>query len=340
LIKRIILLLKVHEPMNMTTDKFTPAGPQDPERKEPPRRFSYPPPKMNTNWISRKWVDLAYGNESPNQRLDIYLPEQGDGPFPVIVAMHGGAFMGGDKADMQVTPMMSGLQNGYAVAPINYRLSGEAKFPAPIQDCKSAIRFLRANAAQYHLDPNKIAVWGASAGAHLAALVGTSPTIHELDDPAKADQYISCEVQAVVIWSGPTENFLKMDEEFHRSGRGTPDHSEEASPESRLMGRKITEIPELARKASPMSYITEDVPPFLIQHGELDHIVPVEQSIEFAAAIARTAGPERVALDVLPGVDHHGDPAFETDENIQRIWAFLDQCLLQRGAETAAESSI
>jgi dipeptidyl aminopeptidase/acylaminoacyl peptidase len=118
-----------------------------------------------------------------------------------------------------------------------------------------------------------------------------------------------------------------MDEEFRQSGRGTPNHSAEDSPESLLMGKKITEIPELVRMASPMTYVTKDVPSFLIQHGELDHIVPVEQSIGFAATIAQVAGPERVTLEVLPEVYHHGDPAFETAENIQRVLAFLDQCL-------------
>jgi acetyl esterase/lipase len=314
----------------MSTDKLTPAAPQGPERKGPPGRLPYPPPKMDTSQISRKWLDLAYGNESPNQRLDIYLPEQGNGPFPVIVAMHGGAFLGGDKADVQAKPMMSGLPRGYAVASINYRLSGEAKFPAPIRDCKSAIRFLRANAPGFHLDPDRIAVWGGSAGGYLAAMLGTSPTTRELDDPAADNLNVSCAVQAVVDWCGPAENFLKMDDEFRHSGRGTPNHSEEDSPESLLMGRKITEIPELVRMASPMTYVTANVPPFLIQHGELDHIVPVEQSIEFATAIARAAGPERVTLEVLPGVGHHGDPAFETDENIQRVLTFLDQCLLLR----------
>jgi len=311
----------------MSTERCMPTGPQNPERKGPPPRPPFPPPRMDTSRISRKWLNLAYGDASPNQKLDIFLPEQGNGPFPVIVAVHGGAFLGGDKGDMQVAPMMSGLRHGYAVAPINYRLSGEAKFPAPVQDCKSAVRFLRANASRYHLNPDRIALWGASAGAHLAALVGTSPIVRELDDPAD-DVKVSCEVQAVVTWSGPCEDFLRMDEEFRLSGRGIPNHSAEDSPESLLMGRTITEVPESVRMASPMTYVTEAVPPFLIQHGELDHIVPVEQSVEFSSAIARIAGPERVTLEVLADVYHHGDPAFETDENIQRVWAFLDQCLL------------
>jgi acetyl esterase/lipase len=134
-------------------------------------------------------------------------------------------------------------------------------------------------------------------------------------------------VQAVVDWCGPAEDFLKMDEEFLQSERGTPDHSQPDSPESLLMGRPITEIPERVREASPMHYVTQDVAPFLIQHGELDHVVPVQQSIGLAAAIERIAGPEKVTLEVLKGVYHHGDPAFETGENLDRVFAFLDQHL-------------
>ena len=313
----------------MSDDNSTPTASHDSERKLPPRRPPIQIAMMDTSQISRKWLDLTYGIESPSQSLDIYLPEQGDGPFPLIVAIHGGAFLFGDKADVQALPMMSGLHQGYAVASINYRLSGEAKFPAPVQDCKSAIRFLRINSAHYHLDPDKIAVWGGSAGGYLSAMLGTSPMIRELDNPA-ADLGVSCAVQAVVDWCGPTENFIKMDEEFRESGRGIPDHSDVDSPESRLMGAKITEIPELVRKASPMTYITENVPPFLIQHGELDHKVPMEQSIEFAGTIARIAGAEKVTFEVLPGVAHHGDPGFETEENVHRVLSFLDQCLLSK----------
>jgi hypothetical protein len=237
--------------MSVSNDKCTPAAPQGLERKGPPGRFPFPPPKMDTSRIARKWLDLSYGDDSPRQRLDIYLPDQGDGPFPVIVAIHGGGFEGGDKDEMQIWAMMSGLQRGYAVAPINYRLSGEATFPAPVQDCKAAVRFLRANSIKYQLDPNRIAAWGGSAGGYFAAMLGTSVSVRELDGPADVNKSVSCAVQAAVDWCGPTENFLKMDEEFNRSGLGTPSHSGKDSPESRLMGRHILEIPDLVRKAQP-----------------------------------------------------------------------------------------
>ena len=101
------------------------------------------PPAANTEHIKRKFLDIPYANLSPAQKLDIYLPDEGDGPFPVIVSIHGGAFMGCDKADLQVMPMLQGLKRGYAVVAVNYRLSWEAKFPALVQDVKAAIRWIR-----------------------------------------------------------------------------------------------------------------------------------------------------------------------------------------------------
>ncbi|MBN2394643.1 MAG: alpha/beta hydrolase [Anaerolineae bacterium] len=106
-------------------------------------------PEANTTHIKRKRFDLAYVPISPAQKLDIYWPAEGHGPFPVIVSIHGGAFMGGDKRDVQLVPMLEGLERGYAVVGVNYRMSGEAKFPALVHDVKAAIRWIRANAAAY-----------------------------------------------------------------------------------------------------------------------------------------------------------------------------------------------
>ena len=108
--------------------------------------IAFEPPRADTRRIRRKWLDLAYADRSPSQKLDLYLPDEGNGPFPVIVSLHGGAFMGCDKADLQILPMLRGLKRGYAVAGVNYRLSGEATFPAPVQDDKAAVRWIRAHA--------------------------------------------------------------------------------------------------------------------------------------------------------------------------------------------------
>src|SRR5512136_1476982 len=164
--------------------------------------IQFTPPPADTSHIKRKFLDVSYAPLSPTQKLDIYLPDEDEGPFPVIMAFHGGAFMGCDKADMQVMPMLEGLKRGYAVVAINYRLSGEAKFPALVHDAKAAIRWIRANAAHYHLDPKRIAAWGGSAGGYLASMLGTSAGVPELEDLRMGNPDHPSHVQAVVSWYG------------------------------------------------------------------------------------------------------------------------------------------
>ena len=112
-------------------------------------------PAADISRIKNKWLDIPYANKSASEKLDIYLPDEGKGPFPVIISVHGGAFLGGDKADAQLNPMLQGLKLGYAVVSVNYRLSGEAIFPANIMDVKAAVRWVKANARQYKLNPDK-----------------------------------------------------------------------------------------------------------------------------------------------------------------------------------------
>ena len=283
------------------------------------------PSKAITDHIKRKWLDIAYASISPAQKLDIYLPDEGDGPFPVIISIHGGAFMFGDKADEQLNPMLKGLNHGYAIVSINYRMSGEAIFPANINDVKAAIRWVKANAAEYKFSPKRIALWGGSAGANLAALAGTSGDVKELEDMSMGNANQSSRVMAVVDWFGPT-NFLLMDEQLKETGNGKPDKSEANSPLSKVLGQKITEIPEKVKMANPESYITSDDPPFLIQHGTKDPIVPTQQSINFAKKLETVLGKEKVTLVLLEG-SKHGGPAFQTPENLKLVVAFLDAYL-------------
>ena len=286
------------------------------------------PPQANIDHVLRKWLDVPYAVLSPAQRLDIYLPDEGDGPFPVIVSIHGGAFMGCDKADLQVLPMLEGLKRGYAVVAINYRLSGEARFPALVHDAKASVRWIRANAQRYHLDPDRIAAWGGSAGGYLASMLGTSAGIQELEDLSLGNPDYPSHVQAVVVWFGPTD-FLKMDEQLAELGLPSPpgmEHNRANSPESLLLGLKITEIPERVRAANPETYIRQDAAPFLLQHGTKDAVVPVQQSINFAAKLKAALGPQMVTLELLEGAEH-ADPRFEASENVERVLSFLDQHL-------------
>jgi acetyl esterase/lipase len=284
------------------------------------------PPPADTSHIRRKFLDIRYAFQSPAQLLDIYLPEDGKGPFPVILALHGGAFMGCDKADMQVLPMLTGLKRGYAVVSANYRMSGEAKFPALVWDVKAVVRWIRANAAQYSFDPNRIAAWGGSAGAYLASMLGTSAGVTELEDLRMGNADQPCHVQAVVSWYGPT-NFLKMDEQLAAAGLELPvgmRHNEPDSPESLLLGRKITSIPFRVRAANPETYIQKDCPPFFLQHGTKDAVVPCQQTVDFAARLTETFGEKKIRLELLKGAEH-ADPRFETPQNVSKILDFLDE---------------
>lgn len=276
----------------------------------------------DTSSIKTKYLDVAYAGGSTSQKLDVYVPNSGSGPFPVIVAIHGGAFRMGDKADEELVPMLAGLSRGYAVVSINYRLSEEAKSPAQVNDAKAAIRFIRANAGKYNLDPNKIVAWGGSAGAYLAAILGTSGGVADLEDMSQGNPDQSSSVQAVVDWFGPI-SFLEMDPQFTASGIGPANHDAADSPESQLLGKALTEVPELVRKADPTTYITSDDPPFFIEHGTKDSDVPTEQSINFAGDLAKVLGAENVTLKLLEGATHAG-PEFTTAENVDLVLDWID----------------
>jgi acetyl esterase/lipase len=300
------------------------------DKSIPPSHYAIQeaPPPANVDYIKHKFLDIPYARLSPAQKLDIYLPEEQNGPYPVIMVFHGGAFMGCDKADLQLLPMLEGLNRGYAVISINYRMSGEAKFPALVQDAKAAVRWIRANAKQYKLDPEKMAAWGGSAGGYLSTMLGTSAGIPELEDFSLGNPDQPSHIQAVVAWYGPT-NFLKMDLQLAESGMQPPlgfRHSEANSPESLLLGQIITEIPEKVKAANPETYIRPNAPPFLLQHGIKDDTVPVQQSIEFAAKLKLVLGEDNVELDLIEGAKH-ADAKLESPENVERVLDFLDKHL-------------
>jgi acetyl esterase/lipase len=268
-------------------------------------------------------LDLRYADTAARQLLDLYLPDTPPPPggYPLIVHIHGGAWRVGDKRDRQLHAPQQMLAQGYALAAVNYRLSGEARFPAQIHDVKAAIRWLRAHAAEYRLDPQRVAAWGGSAGGHLASLVGTSAGVAALEDLAMGHPTQRSDVQAVVSWFGPTD-FLKMDVYLRQTGCGTPDHGAPDSPESQLLGAPISEVPDAVRRANPESWLRPDCPPFLLQHGTRDHLVPYQHSVRLADRIDEVAGAGRARLTLLEGA-RHGGPEFETAENLAVVRGFL-----------------
>lgn len=249
------------------------------------------------------------------QRLDLYLPEKNDKPLPVLIWVHGGGWRAGSKDGCP--PLRQGfLGKGYALASLGYRLSSDAIFPAQIEDVKAAIRWLRAHAAKYHLDPKRFAVWGSSAGGHLVALLGTSGEVKEFDRGAHLEQ--SSRVQAVIDYYGPAD-FIRF-----VNTPGYESHRTKTSPENLLVGGMISEQPELAARVSPVTYVTPDDPPFFIVHGDADPTVPINQSEAMHAAL-RKAKVEST-LVIIPG-GKHGGPQFSEPNLLQRIEAFLSKSL-------------
>lgn len=268
--------------------------------------------------------DLAYASVSSAEKLDLYVPA-GNGPFPLIIYVHGGGWRIGDKS----LPVQRGivarfLKEGYAIASLNYRLSGEAKFPAAVQDVKTAVRWLRAHAQEYDLDPNKFSAWGDSAGANLVSVLGTSCGAADLEgaELGNADQS-SC-VQAVVDFYGPTD-LLQMDQEFSGTSCAA-NHNQANSGESQYIGGPIQQNKTAAEKANPITYITADDPPFFIEHGTADCTVPPQQSQLLHDALKPVIGADKVTLTYLQGAEH-GDKMFVTQSNLDLVAAFLNKYL-------------
>ncbi len=281
------------------------------------------PPRAPSTWdlaggapATPTFADVAYADVSPSQELDLYLPP-GKGPFPMVMRIHGGAFQAGNST-MAEADVQKFLAAGFALASVNYRLSCEALFPAAPQDVFAAVRFLRANAEKYKLDPQQFALWGESAGANLAALVGVAGGRNSyLDDPALGNADTSSAVQAVVGWIGPY-NFLTMDAEF--AARTPAECGGELqldlldSALTAYLGAPMSEVPELADAASPGSaypYVVPGVrfPPFLLAAGSADCLIPTEQSAAFNRLLNNAGGTSEIV--VLPGAGHL-DAGFKT----------------------------
>lgn len=239
--------------------------------------------------------DVVYAErESGPLELDLYLPAD-DGPHPLVVWIHGGAWMEGDRTWMD--ELARGLPDrGYALASVSYRLTDVATFPAQIEDCRAAVRWLRAHADEYDLDPDRVSAWGPSAGGHLVALLGTAPdaTFDSVERTVNPDA--SHAVDAVIDFYGPSDLRAMAEDP------SDIDHGASASPEGRLIGGAVRDNPEEAAAASPVTYVDGSEPPFLVAHGSADRVVPPEQSERLVSAL-READDE-VTYHVVPGAGH------------------------------------
>lgn len=246
--------------------------------------------------------------------LDLYLPEQGARP-PLLIWIHGGAWLRGDKTQPPVLPF---LTQEFALASIQYHFSSEARFPRQIHTCKAAVRWLRAQAGRYGYDGDRIGALGASAGGHLAALLGASNGCAALEGDVGPQRGASSAVQAVVDLFGPTDFLRMLDFDC------AIDHAGPDSPEGRLLGGAVADRPEAAAAANPIRYISPRTCPFLILHGQADDVIPWQQSQLLATALQDRG--IRVEFHALPDAGH-GGPIFTRNEWARVILDFLRRTL-------------
>jgi acetyl esterase/lipase len=276
-------------------------------------------------------ADIPYaGTDNPRQKLNLLLPKtpKDDKPLPVIVHIHGGAWLGGDRAGGhgRLAPYVASGE--YAAVAVGYRLTNEAIWPAQIHDCKAAIRWIRANAKKYNLDPDKIGVVGESAGGHLVALLGTSGGVKELEGELGPHKDVSSKVQCVVDLFGPADILTMQD------GGSKMDHDGPNSPEGKLLGGRVKDKKDAAKAASPLTYVAADNPPFLIIHGNKDPLVPFNQSERLSAALKKA----KVECYFV-AVDGGGHGGFRNPEIQKRERLFFDKHL-RGGNGTISEETV
>ncbi|WP_406176746.1 alpha/beta hydrolase fold domain-containing protein [Streptomyces sp. NBC_00996] len=256
--------------------------------------------------MAKELKDIAYGDGLDGQLIDLYVPD-GDGPRPLVIWSHGSGWLadtGRDDAEVVARRLNP---HGFAVAGLAIRSSAQTRFPGQLRDIEEAIHHLRTHSTSYGLDPGRIGMFGESSGGWAAALAALT-----VDG-----------IRAAVPVYPPTE-LLSMDEqmlpgtlqEFTRFPGSPYGHDDPESAESRLLGGPLQQRPQLARRASPSTYVGQDAPPFLILHGKADRIVPYGQGELFYEALAK-AGAD-VELITLPHADHGPWNDFLTDPVVKR----------------------
>lgn len=240
---------------------------------------------------------------------EIDYPADAHTPLPAVIFIHGGGWISGSYKD---SPILRLAQQGYFAASVEYRLSSEAKWPAQIQDCKLGVRWLRANAAKYGVNPNRIGAWGKSAGGHLVACLGTMADVKE-DEGTGGYPGVSSAVQAVVDFYGPTD--------FYHPGNYSAQaiHLTEG-----LFGSPYDQNPALWKSGSPLAYVKAGDPPVLMVHGDADDLVPLAQSTVFAAALTAAGVPNQLVVVKNAGHGFAHKPSADVEpgrEEVQKIVA-------------------
>ncbi|MFF9853120.1 alpha/beta hydrolase fold domain-containing protein [Streptomyces litmocidini] len=273
-----------------------------------PERLPLPPAARPAPGVRLlRGVPYAYRAGVRPLELDLWLPDETHGPLPVILYLHGGGWRAGTRTEMgprfrhwSPDPFARLARAGFAVASVDYRLSGEAVHPAQLDDATAALAWLNARADELGLDARRTVSWGESAGAHLAALLA-----------------LTAPVSGCVAWYGPTDLTTLPGQ----CPPGAYDAADPTTREALLIGAAIADAPDRARAASPVAHVHADAPPFLVLHGTEDALIPLAQGEQLAAALRRVGA--RVDFRPVAGADH-GWAGLSEEDTEQCFTASLD----------------
>jgi acetyl esterase/lipase len=291
---------------------------------------------VHTDWISRKRLDVRYSDVSPNHVLDVYLPDSETGPFPVIVFVHGGGFLGGSKNYGALAPILGSVSQGYALISVEYRLSMEATWPAGVHDVKCALRFITAHADDLGIDPDRIVLWGNSAGGAIVNTVVATLTSGRVDDLSLGHRDARPRVAALVSWFAVLDwvslayhHDIPTDKTFLVTSPTIADARRYAAQgwkrvEDAELGFAIEDDLPRAFAASPIRLVQDEFVPALFQHGTADVIVPFADSAKMVQTINTRVRPGLATLRPMRG-EIHGGPGFYTPDNIVGNLRWIDE---------------
>lgn len=285
--------------------------------------------------FKRCYLDVPYASEDPRQVLDLWLPNEGEGPFPLIVFVHGGGWVSGNKRENTMPGVFKLPSQGYAVACVEYRLVPDVRWPEPLEDVRAAIRFLRAHAAEYNLNAENIALMGNSAGGHLACMVAALAGRPIMNGRRYGNLDQSDAAQCLISVYSPTDMYqldlcdrtTPEDQAAATDGhtaRGDTGEKGMGKMHNQLMGVSCIDNPEIAATASPIKFVNRNFPPAYFLQGVQDHIIPYTQSVAMVRMVNETCGEDHARLKLFPNADH-GAEEMKTDEEINLILDFIDQ---------------
>lgn len=282
----------------------------------------FSPVEFDPTVVKNRHLDIQYGT-LPEQKLDLYLPDDGEGPWPAIFYVHGGGWMFGTKRLGAITCIIDAIKHGFAVIAPDYRLAPAVTFPEYVYDIKTAVRWARAHADQYGLDPTRFGMIGDSAGGHITLMMGYTGGHPEYEGEEYGWAGESSAVQAICDLYGPSDLSVDQTVWYRESGVKRFPYAGKDPGYEPMFG---TGHKGLLKLISPISFVVPDIPPTMILQGYIDGIVAYQHSELLAEKIRRVCGEDRVDYRLYPD-RNHSDGAFLKEESVGEIIAFFEKHL-------------